>query len=384
MTTNQTYEEQLSNIEEKVFKSEIEKTEYIKKLKYYMDKKLYNRLYGKTIEKHNENYEKPCLEFQGAVQANGYCRIKILDKNCMVNRISYALSHNIFYEDIPTVNNKNEALVIRHGHNCSKLCVEPTHLSIGRQVENNYDDKIRDGTIGRGDNHHSAKISEELAKDIKHSKGEGTQKERADKFGVSKYIVSDIDIGKTWSYIPDKNGNVFDNSEKRKINRERQRKNKNKEFVKDDWVEALRRIKQKSIEKECEKVEIKSPCHIYQGACDKMGYGIIGFKGISFQVHVLACEAKYNTKNDKEVVRHLCDNKVCCNPDHLEFGTSSQNRRDSISYSKSTKLKESDIPEIRILAEKGELTHKQIGELYNISASVITQIKNGKAWSHIK
>ena len=41
-----------------------------KKVDYYKSEKIYNRLYGKTIEKENENYEKPCLEFTGYKNKN--------------------------------------------------------------------------------------------------------------------------------------------------------------------------------------------------------------------------------------------------------------------------------------------------------------------------
>jgi len=46
------------------------------------------------------------------------------------------------------------------------------------------------------------------------------------------------------------------------------------------------------------------------------------------------------------------------------------------------KLKESDIEVIRGLLENG-LTMKEVGEQFNVSPSVVCNIKNGKAWKHI-
>ncbi len=44
-------------------------------------------------------------------------------------------------------------------------------------------------------------MSKETARAIKNSKGEGTQKERAEKFNTSRKNVYSIDSGKTWAWI---------------------------------------------------------------------------------------------------------------------------------------------------------------------------------------
>lgn len=48
-----------------------------------------------------------------------------------------------------------------------------------------------------------------------------------------------------------------------------------------------------------------------------------------------------------------------------------------------SKLKESDIPEIRFLLSKG-YSHTEIGEMYNVSRQVIGKIKNKETWRHVK
>ena len=50
--------------------------------------------------------------------------------------------------------------------------------SLKTKSENNFEDKIRDNTINRGEKSNNNIISEDLAIKIKLSKGEGTQKER--------------------------------------------------------------------------------------------------------------------------------------------------------------------------------------------------------------
>ena len=82
-------------------------------------------------------------------------------------------------------------MVVRH--KCKeKLCVAPDHLEIGTHKQN-MEDKIRDGTHLFGENHPDATITKEIAIQIRESKGQGTQKERAERFGVSRNIVAHID-----------------------------------------------------------------------------------------------------------------------------------------------------------------------------------------------
>ena len=66
------------------------------------------------------------------------------------------------------------------------------HLSVGTAKENAAD-KIRDGTILRGSKVKRAKITEEIAKQIKVSEGHGTNKQRSRQFNVSFAMVKDID-----------------------------------------------------------------------------------------------------------------------------------------------------------------------------------------------
>ena len=183
------------------------KIEYIKELK--------SRLYKNTKTCPNSNYINPCLIYDGKDT------ISIKRQTYTKYRVSYALNNDIVCEDIEKVNDKGEILHICHGHNCHKNCIESTHLSLKTILENMYDDKLRDGTLKSGENHYKSKISEELAVKIKHSKGDGrTREQRAKDFNVSLYIVSAIDSNSSWNHLPDKNGVIFDTSEKRRKERE--------------------------------------------------------------------------------------------------------------------------------------------------------------------
>jgi hypothetical protein len=195
------------------FNAEAEiKRQYDKKVDYYHDQKLYKRLYGRTIEKVNPNYPKPCLLFTGSIRSGGYGQISVLNKDVATHILSYAIDHNIFVEDIPKINENGEKLEVCHGQGCDGACIEPSHLKLDTKSINNYEDKIRDNTLMRGNKSHCHKITEDLAKQIKDSKGEGTIKDRSERFHTSTRIVADIDCEKAWNFIPDKNGTAKQNA----------------------------------------------------------------------------------------------------------------------------------------------------------------------------
>lgn len=91
---------------------------------------------------------------------------------------------------------------------------------------------------------------------------------------------------------------------------------------------------------------LKSNCTVDNNDCwnwDKAklenGYGIITYKSISHLVHRLSYKLRYSIEIPENlIVRHKCDNKGCCNPNHLELGTYSDNSLDNLQRNKSFKI----------------------------------------------
>ena len=58
------------------------------------------------------------------------------------------------------------------------------------------------------------------------------------------------------------------------------------------------------------------------------GYGSFSVDGKSCPAHRVAFELTHGPIPEGQVVRHKCDVPGCCNPAHLELGTSADNNRD--------------------------------------------------------
>lgn len=74
-------------------------------------------------------------------------------------------------------------------------------------------------------------------------------------------------------------------------------------------------------------------CHEYDGAHTKDGYSVLGKqvdgRSVTFYVHRLMHELVHGPIPDGMEIDHLCRNRGCCNPDHLELVTHAENARRS-------------------------------------------------------
>ena len=271
-------------------------------------------------------------------------------------------------------------MVIRH--KCKEEgCVAPDHLEIGTHEQNAHD-RIRDGTQLFGKNSPTATITEEIAIQIRESKGSGTQKERAERFNVKPHIVGSIDSGKTW-------------------NKPGQGPKRNRKQLSPPTPEDISKWLPE-VESRCSKIPVDSDDPILQTTDDprvqdhwiynhakrSAGYPLIDLKSLNCpgdRAHRVALMSYQGKLLDKKVVtRHLCakgQRKDCCNPLHLKEGTYAQNAQDKIEHGTSgkgeanpnAKLTEDDVREIRRRHGSGEPLIALASE-YKVSQSAIGNI----------
>ena len=136
-------------------------------------------------------------------------------------------------------------------------------------------------------------------------------------------------------------------------------------------------------------VQTESGCWEFVGGRTGQGYGALSINHTQqYAAHRLAYELWKGPIPTGMVVCHSCDNKPCCNPDHLFIGTHQDNKDDEISKGRhvkgskqgNSKLKEDDVIEIKRLILTGKMTLKSIGLRYGVTGEAIGLIKNGTNW----
>jgi hypothetical protein len=112
------------------------------------------------------------------------------------------------------------------------------------------------------------------------------------------------------------------------------------------------------------------------------GYSIISYQRRTYLAHRLAYFIA-NGIPSKPVIRHLCHNRPCINPDHLVEGTHWENSNDMATSLRSTgKLNASAVREIRAKVPSSR-DHRAVARMmikYNVGASVIIGVITGGAY----
>ena len=175
-------------------------------------------------------------------------------------------------------------------------------------------------------------------------------------------------------------------------------------------------------------------CWLWKAATNGQGYGAfsIGSRILHTKRAVLAhrqaWELTYGPIPDGLCVLHHCDTPRCCNPSHLWLGSIAENNADMVAkgrdrkacgeasgikkkpwafnvargeehwtrkkpwliehYSRGeahpqSKLKNSDVLEIRRLYNAGGQTHRSLARKFSVDPALIGLILNGRIWKHL-
>lgn len=138
-----------------------------------------------------------------------------------------------------------------------------------------------------------------------------------------------------------------------------------------------------------------SGCLEWTSAKKGKGYGSWFFRGKTVAVHRLVYRLWVSEITNNLFVLHKCDNRLCCNPNHLFLGTHMDNVRDAQSKNRLFKCKGE-------LNPFHKLTDKQVAKIrsrykfrdrkrniyalaryYNVSPSTIHLIVRMRTWTHV-
>lgn len=158
-------------------------------------------------------------------------------------------------------------------------------------------------------------------------------------------------------------------------------------------------FKAKSVPRFWAKVDKRGPDECWEWKASKFynGYGHFYFiraNGKSDQLsHHYAWELHFGEIPRGYHVLHRCDNPGCVNPKHLFLGTHQDNMKDMDKKGRRknirgiscpwSKLKETDILEIRNIYATQPIAMKEIAKRYNVTEPTIHSIIHGKTWVHV-
>ena len=128
-------------------------------------------------------------------------------------------------------------------------------------------------------------------------------------------------------------------------------------------------------------------CWPWRGYADASGYGSLKIDGKPMAAHRAAYVAAVGEIPDGAIVRHSCDNRLCCNPLHLSTGTHADNVRDRVirrrtaigERASKAKLTEVQVREIRASTD----TLRSLAARYGVTSDAIQAVRYRRSWKHV-
>ncbi len=131
-------------------------------------------------------------------------------------------------------------------------------------------------------------------------------------------------------------------------------------------------------------------CWVWTAAKNCQGYGMFKVNGRMRMAHRLSVGI-IEERSEIPVVRHLCNNPSCVNPDHLLPGTQAENLHDmrlagrSLTGEKNhqSRLTEDDVREIRRKYREGGVSQRALAAEFGVVQRTIATVVNRITWTHV-
>lgn len=135
-----------------------------------------------------------------------------------------------------------------------------------------------------------------------------------------------------------------------------------------------------------ERVEKTPTCWLWHGKFNGVGYGQLHIGQVSFLAHRFSYELVFGPIALGLHIDHLCRNRRCVNPAHLEPVTMQENlrrgRKVQGEIQGSAKLTDNAVREIRRRRQAGE-SLKSLAKSYGVCQSTVSAAARGALWKHV-
>jgi len=142
-------------------------------------------------------------------------------------------------------------------------------------------------------------------------------------------------------------------------------------------------------------VAISDPdsCWEWQGCRSKKGYGNLHYTELGEdKSHRVAYRLTNGNIPVGMCILHKCDNRACCNPNHLYVGDNDQNVKDRMARGRAfsqigvnnpnVKLTEWDVAMIKRLRASG-MSALEVSDQYSITRTSVYNICGGRSWKSL-
>lgn len=131
-------------------------------------------------------------------------------------------------------------------------------------------------------------------------------------------------------------------------------------------------------------------CWNWLAGRDGNGYGCVSLNGKSAKTSRAAWFYTYGAMPTL-LVLHSCDNRICCNPNHLREGTAQDNMDDKVRRNRqprgeaqgAAKLTEAQVIEIRRLYAVGDTSQRKLAVIFGVNQKTIGHVLRRTTWTHI-